>query len=114
MLEAVDVPIRDPERFRALLPPEQFVEFQRSAEEARALLAGRVVWNVNSTSRGGGVVELLRPLVGYARGGGVDARWVVIRRGLGSDTGSLSERNVSSALPAQQSLPRRGGARRGR
>jgi trehalose synthase len=41
-------------------------------------LAGRVVWNVNSTARGGGVAELLRPLVGYARGVGVDARWVVI------------------------------------
>ncbi len=78
MLEAVDVPVRDPERFRDLLPPERFVEFERSAKEARALLAGRVVWNVNSTSRGGGVVELLRPLVGYARGAGVDARWVVI------------------------------------
>ena len=37
-----------------------------------------MVWNVNSTAKGGGVVELLRPLVGYARGAGVDARWVVI------------------------------------
>jgi trehalose synthase len=36
------------------------------------------VWNINSTARGGGVVELLQPLVAYARGGGVDARWVVI------------------------------------
>ena len=33
---------------------------------------------MNSTAKGGGVVELLRPLVGYARGAGVDARWVVI------------------------------------
>jgi trehalose synthase len=36
---------------------------------------------VNSTARGGGVVELLRPLVGYARGVGVDTRWVVIDAG---------------------------------
>jgi trehalose synthase len=42
------------------------------------LLDGRVVWNVNSTSHGGGVVELLGPLVAYARGAGVDARWMVI------------------------------------
>jgi trehalose synthase len=41
-------------------------------------LAGRVIWNVNSTSRGGGVVELLHGLLGYSRGGGVDARWLVI------------------------------------
>src|SRR3979411_994376 len=39
---------------------------------------GRVVWNVNSTARGGGVVELLQSLLAYARGGGVDARWMVI------------------------------------
>lgn len=36
------------------------------------------VWNVNSTFTGGGVAEMLRLLVGYARGSGVDARWVVI------------------------------------
>jgi trehalose synthase len=51
---------------------------ERTIEEGRRLLDGRVVWNVNSTAKGGGVVELLRPLVGYARGAGTDARWVVI------------------------------------
>jgi trehalose synthase len=78
MPQEIDVPLRDPEQFRSVLPPERFEEFQRAAEEARELLDGRIVWNVNSTARGGGVVELLRPLVGYARGAGVDARWVVI------------------------------------
>ncbi len=78
MPQDVDVAIRDPERFRAVLPSERYEEFRRGMLEARELLAGRVVWNVNSTARGGGVVELLRPLVGYARGAGVDARWVVI------------------------------------
>jgi trehalose synthase len=42
------------------------------------MLADSVVWNVNSTERGGGVVELLRPLVAYARGAGIDVRWLVI------------------------------------
>jgi trehalose synthase len=74
----VDVSSTDPERFRAVLPPERFEDFRRGVEEARRLLAGRAVWNINSTARGGGVVELLRPLVGYARGAGVDARWLVI------------------------------------
>ncbi len=41
-------------------------------------LAGRVVWNINSTAVGGGVAELLQSLVPYARGVGVDARWSVI------------------------------------
>jgi trehalose synthase len=67
-----------PERFRSLLPPDRFEAFERGVREARELLDGRVVWNVNSTARGGGVVELLRPLVAYARGAGVDARWLVI------------------------------------
>jgi trehalose synthase len=78
MPQEIEVPTRHPEQFRAVLPPERYEEFERGAEEARELLAGRVVWNVNSTARGGGVVELLRPLVGYARGVGVDARWLVI------------------------------------
>jgi trehalose synthase len=66
------------ERFRSVLTPRQIEEFERGAAEARELLEGRVVWNVNSTSRGGGVVELLQPLLAYARGAGVDARWLVI------------------------------------
>ena len=74
----IDILAKDPERFREVLTPDRFEEFERRAEEARGLLAGRSVWNVNSTSRGGGVVELLRPLLGYARGVGVDARWLVI------------------------------------
>jgi len=36
------------------------------------------IWNLNSTADGGGVAEMLRLLVGYAAGLGVDARWVVI------------------------------------
>ena len=47
-------------------------------EESRDLLAGRVVWHVNSTAEGGGVAEMLRSLLAYARGAGIDARWAVI------------------------------------
>ena len=48
----------------------------RGWREARELFAGRVVWHVNSTARGGGVAEMLQSLLAYARGAGVDARWV--------------------------------------
>jgi trehalose synthase len=61
-----------------VLPPARFEQFQSAVEEGRELLAGRVVWNVNSTAKGGGVVELLRSLVAYGRGAGADVRWVVI------------------------------------
>jgi trehalose synthase len=74
----VELSPMDTERFRSVLPADRFQDFERRAEEGRDRLAGRVVWNINSTAQGGGVVELLRSLVPYARGAGVDARWVVI------------------------------------
>jgi trehalose synthase len=75
-----EVPVRPRslDRFRAVLSPAHWEALEGAAEEGRRLLDGRVVWNVNSTAKGGGVVELLRPLVGYARGAGIDARWAVI------------------------------------
>ena len=73
----VPVPMLRPERFRALIG-EGYAEVEAASERAAELFAGRVVWHVNSTARGGGVVELLQSLLGYARGAGVDARWVVV------------------------------------
>ncbi len=81
MPSEVDISSMDPGRFASVLPPERLDEFERGVEDARALLDGRVVWNVNSTAHGGGVVELLRSLIAYARGAGVDARWIVIDGG---------------------------------
>ncbi len=48
---------------------------------ARELLAGRTVWSINSTAIGGGVAEILRTMLPYARAGGVDARWLIVRAG---------------------------------
>jgi trehalose synthase len=77
-IEHIDVPAMDPRRFESVLTPEDFQELLHLIENANEGLADRVVWNVNSTSKGGGVVELLWPLLGYSRGAGIDARWVVI------------------------------------
>jgi trehalose synthase len=49
---------------------------QRHAGE---LLGGRTVWVVNSTALGGGVAQLLRTLLPYWRGAGIDVRWIVVR-----------------------------------
>src|SRR4051794_4922291 len=49
-----------------------------TAGRARELLEGRVVWNINTTATGGGVAEMLQTLLGYSRGAGVDARWLVM------------------------------------
>jgi trehalose synthase len=66
------------ERFQSVLSEEQWERLQRTADRARRDFEGRVIWNVNSTARGGGVAELLSSLVPYSRAAGVDVRWVVI------------------------------------
>ena len=66
------------ERFTEVLPPDGFAAFSAAAARAATLLDERVVFNVNSTARGGGVAEMLRSLIAYARGAGIDARWLVI------------------------------------
>jgi len=66
-----------PERFRELLGA-RYADVEAGIALASELFAGRVVWHVNSTARGGGVVELLQSLLAYARGAQVDTRWVVI------------------------------------
>src|SRR4051794_1258490 len=66
------------ERFEEVLGPEQWTRFADAASRARDLFAGRVIWNVNSTARGGGVAEMLISLLAYARGVGVNTRWEVI------------------------------------
>jgi len=75
-----EVPIGslDPQRFEDVLDPERYRSFQEAIKRAQDVFAGRIVWNVNSTARGGGVAELLRSLLAYAHGAGVDARWAVI------------------------------------
>ncbi len=76
-LSEVTLPSLPLERFRSVLG-EQFAEIEPEIARARTQLAGRVVWHVNSTARGGGVAEMLRSYLAYARGAGVDVRWVVI------------------------------------
>ncbi|MGH2729063.1 MAG: glycosyltransferase [Actinomycetota bacterium] len=77
-LTEVSVLPLDPERFESVVSPDQFAEFIEAIVRALEILDGRIVWNVNSTARGGGVAEMLKSLLAYAQGGGVDARWMVI------------------------------------
>ncbi len=79
LLGVVDVAPHPLDRFATILPADEYDQLLQAAQEARGLLDGRVVWNVNSTALGGGVVEMLRSLLPFARGAGVDARWLVIQ-----------------------------------
>jgi trehalose synthase len=77
-LENVDVQALAPQRFREVIPADRYDKFAEAFARAHTMLEGRVVWNVNSTAKGGGVAEMLQSLLAYAKGAGVDARWVVI------------------------------------
>ena len=72
----VELPPLPLERFAEVLNPDEYVRMLDDAKEGQLLFAGRAVWNVNSTSTGGGVAEMLQSLVPYARSAGIDARWV--------------------------------------
>jgi len=77
-LDDVTVTPLDPARLRAVLTPDALAAFEHTLTRGRELLQSRTLWNVNSTAKGGGVAEMLRSLIGYARGGGSEARWIVI------------------------------------
>ncbi len=79
MQGAFEVPVHPlaPERFRSLLG-DAWSETEEAIERAQALLGDRTVWHINSTDRGGGVVELLSSLLAYAAGAGVSVRWLVV------------------------------------
>jgi trehalose synthase len=67
-----------PERLKPLLEPDAWREFEQGIRQALELFEGHVIWMVNSTAAGGGVAEMLRSFLAYARGAGVDVRWMVM------------------------------------
>jgi trehalose synthase len=75
-LTEVRLDVLPPERFRTLIG-DGFDAIEPVIVRARSELEGRVVWHLNSTSRGGGVAEMLRSYLAYGRGAGVDVRWMV-------------------------------------
>ena len=68
-LESVDVGSAPIDRYRELMGPEGWGPFELFMREFADQMRGRTLWNVNSTSRGGGVAELLAALIPYDRGG---------------------------------------------
>ena len=74
----VDVSARALSPFVQLVGAARIESIARQAEAVRAMLGRHAVWNINSTAAGGGVAEILRSLLRYSRGVGVDTRWLVI------------------------------------
>jgi len=61
-----------------LIGPDRSETLAAAAGRVRANLDDRTVWNVNTTSNGGGVAEMLAMLVPYARALGARARWAIV------------------------------------
>jgi trehalose synthase len=78
ILKEVIVPPRDLEQLAPVVGPPALAEVRAAAARLLDRLRGGVIWNVSSTAVGGGVAEMLQPLIGYSRGAGLDVRWVVI------------------------------------
>lgn len=77
-VEEARVPTRPLSQFIRVVGRERFRDALQVGATLRQRLSGRVVWNVSSTAVGGGVAEMLRPLLGYSRSLGIDIRWMVI------------------------------------
>jgi trehalose synthase len=78
-LEEVRIAPQSLERFANLATEEQLELVQQAATATALRMEGRVWWNINSTARGGGVAEMLQSLLAYARGAGINTRWLVIK-----------------------------------
>jgi trehalose synthase len=77
-VKEIEIQELDPGRFDGVLEPEPARRFAHRLAQAADRLAGRRVWHVNSTEKGGGVAEMLHFLLGYLAGAGIEARWVVL------------------------------------
>jgi trehalose synthase len=77
-MQEVKVSASSIEPFAELCGRSSVESVTRLAATIRGALGTRAIWNINSTASGGGVAEMLRSLLRYARGVGVDVRWLVL------------------------------------
>ena len=78
LLRAVVVPRRPVAALEPVMGGDRYARLTAGAARHLSRMAGRTVWNVNSTAVGGGVAEMLQALVGYVRDLGIPVRWMVI------------------------------------
>ena len=78
LVNTVEVPRRPVSLLEPIIGGPRYGQLAGTAEQVRHLLAGRTIWNVNSTATGGGVAEMLQVLVGYVTDLGIPIGWLVI------------------------------------
>jgi trehalose synthase len=77
-MDEVTFPVDDPRRLAEVVAADRVESLLGDGERLRDALGGAAVVCVNSTASGGGVAEMLRVLLPYVRGMGIDTRWLVI------------------------------------
>ena len=78
LVHAVEVPRLPVSRLEPVFGAPRYAELVGAADRVRQVLAGRTIWNVNSTVAGGGVAEMLQVLVGYVQDLDIPIGWLVI------------------------------------
>ena len=78
LVSAVEVPRRPVSLLEPIIGEARYRQLAGAADQVRHMLAGRTIWNVNSTAVGGGVAEMLQALVGYVTDLGIPIGWLVI------------------------------------
>jgi trehalose synthase len=78
LVSAVEVPRRPVSLLEPIIGGQRYLQLVRAADQVRRLMAGRTIWNVNSTAAGGGVAEMLQVLVGYVNDLDIPIGWLVV------------------------------------
>jgi trehalose synthase len=78
LVHTAKVPRRPVSLLKPVIGPRRYAQLAGAADQVRLGLAGRTIWNVNSTAAGGGVAEMLQVLVGYVQDLGIPIGWLVI------------------------------------
>ena len=78
LVRTVEVPRRPVSLMEPIIGAARYEQLVRAADQLRPALAGRTIWNVNSTAAGGGVAEMLQVLVGYIQDLDIPTGWLTI------------------------------------
>ncbi len=65
--------------FRDVVDGPRYAALSAAVVHARDGLDGKVVWNISQPASIGAVPELLRSMVAYALGAGIDTRWLAVQ-----------------------------------
>ena len=98
-MDEVDITTLDPQRFERVLEQKRYRRFAQAMARARDCFQDRTLWCVNTTEKGGGVAEMLHSLLGYLRGAGIDARWLVIE---GNDDFFVITKRIHNRLHGEE------------